>query len=63
MHPAWTVDLATQHAAQLQAVAATWRRGIAAAASLIAAAASLIAAPNALANHPPNRSPSGQAGL
>jgi hypothetical protein len=39
MHPAWTEDLATQHAAHLQAAAATRRRG--------SAAASPTAAPNA----------------
>lgn len=27
MHPAWTQDLAAQHAARLEAAAATWRRG------------------------------------
>ncbi len=53
MHRAWTVDLATQHAAQLQAAAATWRRGT-------AAAASLIAAPNA--GEPPFQSITQRAG-
>ena len=37
MHPAWTADLATQHAAHLQAAAATLRRSAAAASAAAAA--------------------------